>query len=164
MKKFGQKFVSAIKGSGWQEVIQTIKRSQELVEKTWAMDREAVAKGIDAVHQDMTSILSYNNENALSCVISLAYYSARTEYTMIRELPTGKGFADIVFLPHKYSDKPAMIVELKWNQSAEGAIKQIKEKDYVKALELYTGDILLVGINYDTKTKNHQCVIEKYKK
>lgn len=157
-------FVSAIKGSGWQEVIQTIKRSQELVEKTWAMDREAVAKGIDAVHQDMTSILSYNNENALSCVISLAYYSARTEYTMIRELPTGKGFADIVFLPHKYSDKPAMIVELKWNQSAEGAIKQIKEKDYVKALELYTGDILLVGINYDTKTKNHQCVIEKYKK
>ncbi len=157
-------FVSAIKGSGWQEVIQTIKRSQELVEKTWAMDREAVAKGIDAVHQDMTSILSYNNENALSCVISLAYYGARTEYTMIRELPTGKGFADIVFLPHKYSDKPAMIVELKWNQSAEGAIKQIKEKDYVKALELYTGDILLVGINYDTKTKNHQCVIEKYKK
>ncbi len=157
-------FVSAIKGSGWQEVIQTIKRSQELVEKTWAMDREAVAKGIDVVHQDMTSILSYNNENALSCVISLAYYGARTEYTMIRELPTGKGFADIVFLPHKYSDKPAMIVELKWNQSAEGAIKQIKEKDYVKALELYTGDILLVGINYDTKTKNHQCVIEKYKK
>ena len=157
-------FVSAIKGSGWQEVIQTIKRSQELVEKTWAMDREAVAKGIDVVHQDMTSILSYNNENALSCVISLAYYGARTEYTMIRDLPTGKGFADIVFLPHKYSDTPAMIVELKWNQSAEGAIKQIKEKDYVKALELYTGDILLVGINYDTKTKNHQCVIEKYKK
>ena len=83
---------------------------------------------------------------------------------MIRELPTGKGFADIVFLPHKYSDKPAMIVELKWNPTAEGAIKQIKEKDYVKALEPYTGDILLVGINYDTNTKNHQCVIEKYKK
>ncbi len=71
----------------------------------------------------MTSILSYNNENALSCVISLAYYSARTEYTMIRELPTGKRLCRYSILPHKYSDKPAMIVELKWNQSAEGAIK-----------------------------------------
>ena len=83
---------------------------------------------------------------------------------MIRELPTGKGFADIVFLPHKYSDKPAMVVELKWDQSAETAIKQIKDKNYVQALERYTGEILLVGVNYDKERKAHQCVIEKFYK
>lgn len=98
------------------------------------MDGEAVAKGLDTVHMDLTSVLSYNNENALSCVISMAYYSARTDYTMIRELPTGKGFADIVFLPHKYSDKPAMVVELKWDQSAETAITQIKRKTLCKCI------------------------------
>ena len=128
------------------------------------MDGEAVAKGLDTVHMDLTSILSYNNENALSCVISMAYYSARTDYTMIRELPTGKGFADLVFLPHKYSDKPAMVVELKWDQSVEAAIKQIKDKNYVKALEQYTGEILLVGVNYDKESKKHQCEIEKFYK
>ena len=83
---------------------------------------------------------------------------------MIREFPTGKGFADIVFLPHKYSVRPAMIVELKWDQSAEGAIKQIKDKNYVQALEHYTGEILLVGVNYEKESKTHQCVIEKYRK
>lgn len=100
----------------------------------------------------------------MSCVISLAYYSARDDYSLIRELPTGKGFADIVFIPHKYSSRPAMIVELKWDQSAEGAIAQIKEKQYVKTLEYYTGDILLVGVNYDKDSKKHQCKIERYQK
>lgn len=83
---------------------------------------------------------------------------------MIRELPTGKGFADIVFLPHKYSDKPAMVVELKWNQSVETALSQIKDKQYVNALEKYSGEILLVGINYDKESKKHQCSIEKHRK
>ncbi len=92
---------------------------------------------------------------------SLAYISARADYMLIRELPSGKGFADIVFLPHSYSDKPAMIVELKWNKHAEGAIAQIKDKKYVKALEGYTGDLLLVGINYQKKSKKHDCIIEK---
>ena len=123
-------FYDAISYSGWNEVMDAIGASKELLERTWAMDGDAVAKGIDLVHAETTSILSYHNENSLGCVISLAYYSARSEYTMIRELPTGKGFADIVFLPHKYSDKPAMVVELKWDQSAETAIKQIKDKNY----------------------------------
>lgn len=83
---------------------------------------------------------------------------------MIRELPTGKGFADIVFLPHKYLDKPAMAVELKWDHSAKTAIKQIKDKNYVQALEQYTGEILLVGVNYAKESKEHQCVIEKFYK
>ena len=157
-------FVNAIDGSGWQEVMRSILASKELLEKTWCFDEAAVAEGLDAVHMDTTSILNYHNENALSCVISLAYYSARDAYRLIRELPTGKGFADIVFVPHKYTSRPAMIVELKWDQSAEGAIAQIKEKQYVKALEHYTGDILLVGVNYDKDSKKHQCRIERYKK
>lgn len=157
-------FYNAISCSGWNEVMAAIGASKELLERTWAMDGDAVAKGIDTVHVETTSILSYHNENSLGCVISLAYYSARSEYTMIRELPAGKGFADIVFLPHKYSDKPAMVVELKWDQSAETAIKQIKDKNYVQALEQYTGEILLVCVNYDKESKKHQCVIEKFYK
>lgn len=124
-----------------------------------------MAQGVDAVHMETVSILSYNNENALSCVISLAYYSARNDYILIRELPAGKGFADMVFMPRKHAiDKPAMIIELKWNQSAEGAIAQINEKQYAKALDGYHGDVLLVGINYDKESKTHQCQIEKIEK
>ena len=108
------------------------------------------------------SILEYNNENTLSCVISLAYYNAVNEYMLIREFPAGKGYADIVFLPRQHSNRPAMIVELKYNKSAEGAIEQIRAKEYVKTLEEYTGRLLLVGINYDKETKEHSCVIEEW--
>lgn len=121
-------------------------------------------KIIDEVHSENTSILTYNNENSLSCVISLAYYNAIKYYTKIRELPTGKGFSDIVYLPKKHSDKPAMIVELKYDQSAKGAIAQIKEKKYMESLREYQGYMLLVGVNYDRNTKKHSCVIEKYTK
>ena len=117
-------FVTAIEGSGWQEVIRSISASRELLEKTWCLDEKAVAAGLDAVHMDTTSILNYHNENALSCVISLAYYSARDEYRLIRELPTGKGFADVVFVPYRFSNRSAMIVGLKRDQSADGAIAQ----------------------------------------
>ncbi len=82
----------------------------------------------------------------------------------VMELSSGKGFADVVYLPKKNTDKPALIVELKWNKSAEGALKQIKEKQYASWIEEYTGDILLIGINYDKKSKLHECVIEKYMK
>ena len=120
-----------------------------------------VAEGIEEAHFE-TSILKYNDENSLACVISLAYYSARAYYTEIRELPTGKGYADVVYLPRKnHMDKPAMIIELKWDKSAEGAIAQIKDKKYVKALEEYKGNMLLVGVNYDKENKKHQCVIEE---
>ena len=90
------------------------------------------------------------------------FYNAMKEYTKIRELPTGKGFADIVYIPKKHSDKPAMIVELKYNKSAEGAIAQIKERKYVESLKEYHGKMLLVGINYDKGSKKHSCVIEKW--
>ena len=84
-------------------------------------------------------------------------------YVIYREFPAGKGFADMVFLPkHKFPDKPALVIELKWDKSAEGAIKQIKEKNYCQCLSAYQGQILLVGVNYDKKTKKHQCEIEEY--
>ena len=154
-------FMRAVKAVGWQEVMNAVKKSENLLRATWNKDAEAVEKGIQEAHFE-TSILKYNDENALSCVIALAYYSAREYYTEIRELPTGKGFADIVYLPRKkHQDKPAIVVELKWDKSAEGAIAQIKEKKYGKALEEYRGNMLLVGINYDKQSKEHQCVIEE---
>ncbi|MDO4556636.1 MAG: PD-(D/E)XK nuclease domain-containing protein, partial [Lachnospiraceae bacterium] len=117
------------------------------------------AKEIERIHME-TSILTYNDENALACIVSLAYYSARVYYTIIREFPTGKGFADIVFIPRKeYVDKPAMIIELKWNQTVDAAVQQIKEKKYQEALQEYSGNILYVGINYDKQTKKHRCKI-----
>ena len=118
----------------------------------------------DTAHIENTSILSYNNENSLSCVIAIAYFSARREYMMIREMPAGKGFADIVFLPRAFSNKPVLIVELKWNNSVSGAIRQIKERAYVSALEEYRGEVLLIAINYDKRTKIHQCIIERFQK
>ena len=79
-------------------------------------------------------------------------------------MPAGKGFADIVFLPRKNSDRIPMVVELKWDQSAQGAVRQIRQNRYVEALKDYQGKILLVGINYNKKTKKHQCIIEDYLK
>ncbi len=109
------------------------------------------------------SHIQYNDENALSYTISLALYAARNFYTVHRELAGGKGFADLVFIPRKrFPDKPALVVELKWDKSAEGAIDQIKKKEYCQSLEEYRGNILLTGINYDRRTKEHTSQIEKY--
>ena len=155
-------FANAIEGAGWGEIVRLLSESEGLLEATLEGNESIVAKAIDTAHMEAASILAYNNENALSCVISLAYYSAKRYYTFIRELPTGKGFADIVLLPGRnYPDKPAVLVELKWDESADSAIGQIKERKYVKALEGYQGNLLLVGINYDKESKKNQCKIEK---
>lgn len=160
-QEVADEFKNAVEYSGWEGISAALQTSEDLLEATLRGDAEMVEKEIDAIHSANVSILAYN-ENALSCVITLAYYSAQKYYTLIRELPTGKGFADIVFLPGKYTDKPAMIVELKWDQSAQGAIKQIKEKNYSGILDEYAGNLLLVGINYNKRDKKHECVIEKY--
>ena len=131
------------------------------------MDGEAVAEMIEKIYIEYASMIEYNDENSLSSVLAIAYLSAMQYYFKpIRELPTGRGFADFVFLSKKEyaQDYPALIVELKWNQSAKTAIQQIKEKKYQTSIEQYTGEILLVGINYNKKTKEHECVIEKYEK
>ena len=153
-------FVNAIKGAGWSEVIAAVKASEQLLKDTWNQNEMAVAAGIEKAHLD-TSILTYNDENALSYTLSLAYYSARIYYTVVREFPAGKGFADLVFLPRpNHMDKPAVIVELKWGKSVAGAIAQIKERKYGDALESYSGELLLVGINYKKDSKQHECRIE----
>lgn len=158
-------FARAVKGTDWLPVIHAILASDALLKATWNQDEDAVAAGLDAVHSSNTSILKYNDENSLACVVRLAYYNAVNEYTIIQEMPSGKGYADIVFIPIPHSDKPAMIVELKYNKSAQGAIAQIKNRQYVRALEAYSGNLLLVGISYskDDVNKAHECVIEKIK-
>ena len=149
---------------GWSEVADSLKLSDELLTATLQCNSEKVAKIIEQTHQDNTSILKYNDENALSCVLSLAYYSARKSYIIERELPAGKGFADLVFKPRSNNSNPAMIVELKYDNSAESAIEQIKEKQYMDCLKDYSGEVLLVGINYDKESKKHSCKIERAKK
>lgn len=156
-------FYKAVKGTDWTPVMQAIDASDNLLKATWNYNVEVVAAGVDRVHMENSSILSYNDENTLSCIITLAYYNAMNEYHLIREMPAGKGYADIIFLPRKYSDKPAMIIELKYDKTAEGAIRQIKDKQYVEALKEYKGNLLLVGINYNKETKKHSCVIEKWR-
>lgn len=157
-------FRNAITGDHWKDIVTALETSDRLLRATWDGDAELVAELLDAAHMENTSILTYNDENSLSCVISIAYYSAMKEYMKIRELPGGKGFADIVYLPKKYSDKPAMVMELKCNGSADGALAQIREKNYVDSLKDYKGNLLLVGINYEKKTEKHVCVIEKVEK
>ena len=123
---------------------------------------EAVARGIDVAHDEHTSILSYNDENSLACVLSIAYYYAKNDYIMHRELPSGKGFADIVLIPRKNIDSPAIVIELKYNQDADAAISQIRRKQYPAKIAEYTDNLLLVGINYDKQLKTHQCRIEHF--
>ena len=90
-----------------------------------------------------------------------ARHAAHQYYKFVRELPAGKGFADIVLIPYRNVNMPAIVLELKYNKSAEGAIEQIKKKQYLDVLRGFTGDIILVGINYDKRTKQHECVIER---
>lgn len=156
--------VNAIKSNNWQHVVDALERSEALLQATLAGDEKAVALGVDAAHDEQTSILSYNDENSLACVLSIAYYYAKNNYVMHRELATGKGFADIVLIPRKHVESPAIILELKYNQDADTAIEQIKRKQYPAKIAEYTGEMLLVGINYNKQQKTHTCRIEKYAK
>ena len=163
-KEVSQEYVNAISTMNWYGVAESVEDSRKLLESLWTLDEEAVAAGIERAHDEI-SILQYNDENSLSCTINLAFYFAREYYTIVREMPTGKGFADICMIPRKeHLDKPAVVIELKWDKSTVGALEQIKEKNYGSALKEYQGKMLLVGINYDKKTKKHECVIEKFEK
>ena len=129
-----KEFINCIEDGGWEPVMDAIRKSEELLNATISGDEDTVAKIIEHVHQENTSILAYNDENSLACVISLAYYSAKKSYAIYRELAGGKGFADLVFIPRKTTQTPAIVVELKWNQTADAAIDQIKRKEYVQSL------------------------------
>lgn len=160
--EIASEFCNAVESAGWKHVADAVRSSDALLAATLEKDCAAVAAGLEKAHME-TSILTYNNENALACTIALAYYSAREYYLSFRELPTGKGFADIVYIPRKsHHDKPAIIVELKWDDSVDGAIRQIKDRCYVESLKDYQGNLLLVAVSYHRKTKKHHCVIEQY--
>ena len=157
-------FAETVEEDRWDEWISLGQKSADLLDATLNMDGEAVAEGIEKIHMEYASAIQYNDENSLSCVLSIAYLSAmRYYFKPIREMPTGRGFADFVFLPKpEYAGEyPALVAELKWNQEADTAICQIREKQYPISLEQYTGNILLVGISYEKKTKIHRCVIER---
>lgn len=147
------------------DTIKRVRESEQLIADTIQGDAEAVAAQIEKIHAE-ESPLHYHNEQSLRGVIKRAYFSCGDEYVLFEELPAGDGYADIVYLPKKDSQLPALVIELKWNKTAEGAIAQIKDRRYPDAIRSYGGDILLVGINYDknapTGKRRHTCVIEKY--
>ena len=163
--------VNAVKANNWKNLADAIDQSKRLLQATLDGDEEAVARGVDAAHDENTSILSYNDENSLACVLSIAYYYARNDYVIHRELASGKGFADIVLIPRKNVNSPAIILELKVNKDADSAIDQIHRKQYPAKVAQYlnaesnsqlstlNSQLLLVGINYDRETKQHTCRI-----
>lgn len=156
-------FQAALRTGSWHEVARSIANCDKLLKATIRAQSDKVAEMIELAHESYASIFKFNDENSLSCVLTMAYFTAPAYYTVIRELPTGKGFADMVLLPRKNAGhRPAIIIELKYDKSAETAIRQIKEKRYAGVLKDYKDKILLVGINYDKDTKKHECQIEEY--
>lgn len=162
-----QEMILATKRKKWNELISFQKESEQLLRDTLQMDGDAVAKEIEKIHREYVSVIQYNNENSLSSVLSIAYLSAMQYYFKpIREFPAGRGFADFVFIPKPEFQKfyPALVVELKWNKDVKTALDQIKDRKYPDSVACYAGELLMVGINYNEKTKEHECRIEKYGK
>ncbi len=158
-----EEFLKSLKSSEkFQGVFELIAKSRTLLADILQQNCDAVARAFDKAHSEHSSIIRYNDENALACVISLALlYCTADLYSVKRELPAGRGFADLVYLPKKNVNRPALLIELKYDKSAESAIAQIKEKRYSDFFAGFCGEVLLVGINYDKKSKEHECVIEK---
>ena len=158
-------FQKAIREVNHAETIRRLTESDKLFLDTIEGNEEAVAAQIEKIHREETSPLHYNKEDSLRSVIKLAYYTYRDHYLQWEELPAGEGYADVVYLPKHDSEWPALVIELKWNQSAEGAIEQIKKKKYPDCLKTYGSEILLIGINYDKEAKSgarkHSCRITK---
>lgn len=165
-KEIAEAFADAVSGDKWEDVAELLRESEDLLDATLRGDSETVANALEKVHSLNSSVLRYNNEASLSSAIMIAYYTARRFYKIIPEFPEGKGFADLAFLPGKDVDKPAMIIELKYDKDADTAIKQIHENRYDGDLKKYFGNLLLVGINYNkdlngADMKRHTCIIEK---
>ena len=155
---------NAVEDTAWTVVSRALRQSERLLTATLRGDSETVARLIEAAHDSEASIFKYSDENTLSCVISIAYYYAHGDYIFHRELATGRGYADLVLIPRKNVSKPAIVIELKSNETPSKAIVQIKARHYTDKVAEYTGDILLVGISYDKDTKEHQCQIETWQK
>ena len=155
---------SAVKKNNWKPVVDAIEASDRLLQQLLRGNAGAVAEGVERVHRQEVSLFKYNDENSMACVISLAFYAARNDFHVHREYQTGDGYADLVLIPRKNVAKPAVVIELKYDHTADTAIAQIKQKHYPEKLLDYTGDILLAGISYDRRAKTHECRIEHYAK
>ena len=157
-------FAVAVKNNDyWGELAKAIRLSDDFLDAIIAGKADFVAEQLQRVHSDDASVLRYNDENSLACAIRIAFYTSYKHYTLFRELPTGEGFADIVYIPKKKSEYPAILIELKYNRNADSAIKQIKEKRYTGKLLDYADNLILVGINYGKRSRKHTCKIEKMK-
>ena len=162
-----RELLHSVRDNHWPQYESALKLSEQVVVATENKDTETVANLLAKVHEDKVPVLEYNSESALRYVVLMSYLAAEKDYLApLNEFPTGKGFADIVYLPKKVSKngKPALIIELKKDASAKVALEQIKERDYVSRVKEYTDNMLLIGINYDSKSKQHSCIIEKYQK
>ena len=161
-------FKTSTESEEWIDTFKSFKKSQELLKATWNCDEEKVASILEWFH-DFAENKTYNSEAALSYAIQMAYYAGQKFYTTIQELDSGKGYVDLVYLPSpKNADKPALLIELKYNKSVDTAANQIRNKEYMQKLEHYKGNILLVSVNYDKEAdvnsseyKHHTCMIEK---
>lgn len=162
-----QELIRATRRKKWNEFLDFQQASETLLDATLDMDGDVVAAQIEKIHSEYCSMLQYNDENSLSSVLAIAYLNSMQYYFKpVRELPTGRVFADFIYIPKpEYRDNyPALVVELKWNKNAETALEQIRAKKYPESVLNYTGNILLVGINYDKGNKEHRCLIEQYVK
>ena len=152
------KFETMLSRNSMGEVKEIVKQSKEMLETTLSGDEGKVAAILEEIHDREIPFLKYNDENSLSCVITLSYLKARDYYDIIREDKAGKGYADFLFIPKKRA-YPPIVLEIKFNVPVENAIQQIKEKNYMQKVKKYP-EYLLVGISYNEK-KHHQCKIEK---
>ena len=159
-REIAEEFANSVKKLSWGIVTRLLRQSKELLAATCSMDADRVAAMLESVHDDMHEFKEYNSEHTLKCVIHLAYYAAQDEYRLRFEECTGKGIADCLMLPRKRG-VPGIILELKYNRSAEEAVAQIRQKDYAREVLQFTDKVLLVGINYDKGLKRHQCIIEE---
>ncbi|MDR1541060.1 MAG: ATP-binding protein [Clostridiales bacterium] len=160
-----EEFKNSVEALTWAGISDLLQESRYLLECTWSLNASKIAEAIQKAHNESSSILKYNDENSLCCVVTLAYYAANDYYIIFREMASGKGYIDLLFLPKpSHIGKPAIVVELKWDKTAKGALSQVKEKNYPEKIMQYTGNIILVGINYDKTSKTNFCEIEQFNK
>ena len=157
-------FDKTLRKAKHKSLVELVRKSDQLLRDTIAGNAERVAAAIQDVHDSSYAPTFYNHEQSLRYVVKMAYISCVDQYARMEELPSGHGIADVVFLPKRRSALPAIIVELKWNREAEGAIAQVQDRNYPKALGHLGGEVILVGISYDAGRKKHTCVIKRHKK
>jgi hypothetical protein len=152
----------------WTESFELLKTSQDLLNATWEGNDAKVAELVEKAH-DKAGNKTYNDEAALSYGIQLAYYAAQGYYTDIQELDTGKGYADLAYIPSPhFSEKPVLLIELKYGKDTDAAMDLVRKRNYLDKFIHYKGNILVIGINYDKdipntdpNLKHHTCVIEE---